>query len=553
MSLSRGSMAVTNKTSQTSRRGAGFGSWPWWLGTLATAVFALSLPAQTTTPLDGRKPAGEIVGDTGAPYDNLFRPAHIGGFIADPKIGPGRLNVPVMQISAPNYSLPLIERGFRPEEAEIKLGRFYVDFREASGSILLSDNINASEFNRRDGAISIARLSVGLLFQVNDGLQLGTVGSFVWLPFRGEAGINGFGITDPLDASYNISPVARAQLVYDFKLLGWDVRLLDEFDVTTPAYAANLQVDQQFEGAAFDEADTAGRYRYEDGTGRGRRGASTARDSGFNTTDLIYHNLAGVSAARLLPIDVEAYLAAFHHNYWYQNSRGGGGIRDADELRSSLISQRENLRFKPFIRHESTTDNRRNGWDHQARGGIFGPISDYINFLAEYGRYWQDNSTGSHSIWRVRLEHNPGPLTFHSIEYGRTITRPERTLATYLTYRLYRVIGPYLNSELFYERLRAKTLTAGLSGYTQWQAGIRLTYDLGARTSLRNSVLYQDIENDNPASERVRNLIGRLEFVRSHTESLESTILYEFIDRKSNVVGSSYYENLLIYTLRKSF
>lgn len=508
--------------------------------------------AQTAVGLDGGKPASEIVGDTGAPYENLFRPAHVGGSAAAPKIGPGRLTLPIPNISAPYYTIPLIERGFRPEDAEIKIGNLYVDVRAVDGTILVSDNINATEQTRKAGAISIATMSVALLYQINEGLQLATAGKLVWLPFRNEAGINGFGITDPLDVNFNAAPIARAQLVYDFTLGRWDVRLIDEFDVTTPTFAAGVQVDQQFEGATFDEADTAGRYRYFDTGGTGRRGATAFRDQGFERVDLVYHNRAGISAARDLPIDVRANLSYFHHNYWY-GSRLKGGISELDEAQSSLISQRENMRFKPYVRHVSTTDDRRNGWDHQAVGGIFGPMSDYIDFLAEYGRYFQDHSVQSHSIWRVRLDHNPGPQTTHSIEYGRTISRPERTLATYMTYRIYRIFGPYWYGEAFAERIRSKSLTVGLSGYRQEQGGVRMTFDFGERLDLRTTALYQRIRVDNPAGEKLDNFIARAELVRRHTETMDSTILYEFTDRNSSVVGNSYYENLLIYTLRKSF
>jgi hypothetical protein len=526
-----------------------------WCGALALGLClagGFDVGAQSITGLDGSRPATEIVGDTGAPYENLFRPARLGGSELTPKVGPGRLRIPVPQLASPAYNLPLIERGFSPSDAELKIGRFYLDIRGVRGSILASDNIDASETRRRSGAISIVRMDVGMLFQATEGLRLATAGALVWLPFKSEAGINGFGVTDPIDATFGASPIARSQLSYEFVLGKWEMYFIDDFSVSTPFYAANLQIDQQFEGASFDEADTAGRYQYRGGSfGRGRRGATTARETGFNTEDLVFRNLATVGGTRMLPIDTAASVGFQHENLWYTGNVTG--ISDRDEAFASLVSQRENTRFKPFLTYRRSTDSSRKGWDNWVTGGFRGPATEYIEIWAEYGRFWDDVSDSSHDTWRLRLDHSPGPLTGHSIEYGRTVTRPERFLLEYYTYRLTRILGPYLVGEFLASKERGEALNRANSGFDEYETGVRLTFDLGPRTDLRLAGLYQRIENDDRTLGKFSNFIARLQWVRRHSETLDSQVIYQFEDKSTDVPGGSYYENLIIYTLSKSF
>ncbi len=517
---------------------------------LTAGVFTSS--AQDTTVLDGGRPATTIVGDTGAPYENIFRPANIGGSAWNPKIGPGRLNTPIPSIGNPQFNVPLINRGMRPEQAEIKIGGLYIDFQDASAAILASDNINATHRNRKNGAISVVRLGINVLFQMNEGLNLSSYGSLIWLPFKGKAGLNGFGITDPIDALFNVAPIAAMQLDYTGTIAGWDFRLLDAFDVTTPNFFTGLQLDQQFEGANFDEIDRAGRYEYRLGGVTSTRGVTAFRDQGLQNVGLVYHNMAGIELHRLQPIYHSANLPYYHHNFWYSGTTFRG-VSTMDQINSSLISQRENTRFKPYVRHMSTTDDLRNRWNHMAFVGFFGPATDYINVLGEFGRFWEDGSTQSASLWRLRADHNPGPLTTQSIEYGRTLTRPERTLLQYLNYRIHRQLGPYWNAEYFMERQRVKSLTAGLTGYTLDQIGLRTTYNLGVRSEIGLTMIYQDITLDNPAAEEVDNFVGRLQFIRHHTQTMSSTIMYQLERRDSTVKPNSFYENLIMYRLEKMF
>ena len=55
-------------------------------------------------------------------------------------------------------TLPLFGFAGKPENAEIKLGNFYLDIFSLSGSVLWSDNINLTEVGRKSDEIAVVRL-----------------------------------------------------------------------------------------------------------------------------------------------------------------------------------------------------------------------------------------------------------------------------------------------------------------------------------------------------------------------------------------------------------
>ena len=524
----------------------------------AFLVFSLlSVPmgwGQTSTRLEGSRPATDIVGDTGAPYENLFQPARVGGGNLSPKVGPGKGTIGLPLLRAPTYNLPLVERGFRPEDAEVKIGNLYVDVRDVSTSILLSDNVDASETARKGGVIGIMRLSTAVMYQVNDGIRLAVHGTLVYLPFKGKAGVNGFGISDPLDAEFGAEPVAHAQLAYDFLLGSWDVNMTDDFTANTANYLAGLTINQQFRGAEFEGADTAGRYSYRDSESGARNERSRSRSSRLAFEDMVYLNSVRIAASRMIPTVTRATLALEHENYWYQG-QDKGSVSRRDTFIASLINEKKDVRFKPFVHYEASNDDAHRGLDHQARAGLRGPVTENLDFLGDAGYYWQTGRVNSHSsfLWRIRFDHTPGPLSGQALEYGQTVTRPERDLDEYIAYRYYHLLGPHLAGELFGERHRFEDLDNNNSGSTEYRAGVRLTYDLGKVADLRGTAYYTRVDNDAALRGNHDDLTARIEYIHRIGQTVQAEVTYQYYERNSSVAGDSYYENLFILTLRKSF
>jgi hypothetical protein len=72
--------------------------------------------------------------------ERLFRDVKIGAR-AQSKLGGPEASLET-QISGPLFAIPMLSQAIRPEDAEVKLGRFYIDVRSVTGTALYSDNIN---------------------------------------------------------------------------------------------------------------------------------------------------------------------------------------------------------------------------------------------------------------------------------------------------------------------------------------------------------------------------------------------------------------------------
>lgn len=344
-----------------------------------------SVGAQPVGELDvseGGVPVQRLIADPGMPYENVFRNQTLFGRGKSPKVGPGgRLNfgLPGAQLSS-GTSLPFVTRGFAPSDAMIKLGRFYMDVGPLSGSVLWTDNQNRSNVNRESGVISVARLEFRGMVQWNEGLQFAIRGAAIWLPFQNKAGLDGFGLFDPINARFGAAggriPL-RAQFVYDFVLSKWDMQFIDDFSADFAdgffglrgEFADELVITDPI---AFNEQDRAGFYRF-GGNGvatTSRAGRTTQLDTAqqLDTRSLVLRNLIGLSATRTVPTNTRMTLFGSHSDQWFfDNSQTVP--RTVDVAGVTAINQRENMRFKPFASYRIQRVSNRKGIDQIAEGG----------------------------------------------------------------------------------------------------------------------------------------------------------------------------------------
>ncbi len=90
---------------------------------------------------DGQLTASDVIADTGAPYNNVFRNQSIGGPRIRPRVGGGNAYInglPEFRME-PLLRTPFIRRGFNPDDSLIKLGILYIDIDTARLSIFHTD------------------------------------------------------------------------------------------------------------------------------------------------------------------------------------------------------------------------------------------------------------------------------------------------------------------------------------------------------------------------------------------------------------------------------
>ena len=128
-----------------------------------------------------------------------------------PKLGYGQGQFRVAAPLGPTSGLPLFGFAGKPENAEIKLGNFYLGIFSLSASVLWSDNINLAEVGKQSEEIAVVRLQAGIIYQLNEAMRLSAAGTLVWLPFKPD-----IGFTDPLaDYSFSLAPIFQTQFTYD--------------------------------------------------------------------------------------------------------------------------------------------------------------------------------------------------------------------------------------------------------------------------------------------------------------------------------------------------
>lgn len=543
-----------------------------WLALLLTALVGMAPDIQgQTSEVDvsqGGLPVSKVIADTGVPYENVFRNQRLFGKGMAPKVGDGgtlRFGLPGAQLSS-GAALPFIDRGFSPSDATLKLGRFYLDVGPLSGSVLWTDNKNRSAVNRESGFISVARLEFRGLIQWTEGLQFATRGAFIWLPFQNEAGLDGFGLFDPINLRLGANggriPL-RAQFSYDFVLSKWDMQFIDDFsaDFTDGFFGLRGEFADEViitDPLAFNEQDRAGFYRY-GGTGAARTsraGRTTQLDTAqqLDTRSLVLRNLVGLSGTRVVPTNTRMTIFGSHEDQWYVSNNSALPSK-VDVAGVTAINQRENMRFKPFAQYRIRRTNIRPGVDQQASGGFFGPITDQLDFLGSAG--WMRAYTGQENmIWQLSLTHIAGPYTTQALTFSRQQSDGlgrNNDLVEALTYRITQTLGPGLKGQIFGRWVTMDDLDNRVMSSSQWAAGVRLIYQHSPKTDFYAQVVRTELYEEDPTVGDSKFLTARAAVGHKYSESITLRLIYSYQNRDGGIAGNTFSENVAVFTIEKQF
>ncbi len=490
-------------------------------------------------------PYRSIFRDTSAPYTNALRPIE-----ADPSLHAGSVTANT-RLALPSFRgrFPLLERGFEPKDADLKVGPVFFKLRALTAGLLFSDNVNHKEANPDSGVIGIVRLGGTVIVQLTEGIHLAVAGNIVYLPFKNKIGVAGFGLFAPYTLALDGRPVLHSQVTWETQIGGWNVIFADDFTIGAGRISVGeLGVFDFFDGGQFDEQDREGRYSFRARTNR-RNGSSRPIDT--ETEILYYSNKIGVTAERLLPGPVRLLVRAYHENLWYnQGNRGLPRLRDVISLRA--VSERENLRFQPFLSYRAVHTDRIDGFRHEVRLGISGPITDQLHLHADVGWFHRDGTGGDRFLWGFELHHVAGPYTVETLSSERSFSDLRNELRDETTYRLEQVLGPKVRGEAFVSYSQVDDLENDRFDRSEWKTGVRFTLEPGPRTTLRLSGIYTDREFNGNLGHR-QTWAGRLELTYHFTDTVVARLLYQYQNRNSNRHGDSFDENLLLLTVTKYF
>jgi len=465
------------------------------------------------------------------------------GVTRTPKVGGTQGRLRVSTPLRPKVLLPLFERRGRLADAELKLGRLYLDLFTLSGSVLYSDNVNRS-YNRRDGAaIGIVRLQGALIFQISETMRLAAGGTLAWLPFKNEIGFR-----DPLaNFTASIRPIFLTQFNYDVPLGPLTTfTVFDRLNVVSGGFGQSRAFDA-LQRDVNDLVDREGRRRFIQR--QSRTDVNRRFREGFSI-----NNTVGAGVDTLLPTETRLATSFFRRNLWYAQG-APGQASSQDTWRFSARNERENMRFKPEITYQARHQNNRPGYDQTIRAGVTGPISDYIDFTGGAGILLSGFSNSKRFIYRLGLLHRLRELTTHSVTLTRQTTFPTAQVVTMLSYRLQQILSPDWTFDFGYEHRLFEPIDN--PGNFLGQVGDQIEGRFGVRITDRFRALagysYRRLVNRRAGAQRFDSHVYRLELVYAHTDVTESSILYQFERRLSNFLSNTFDENVVTYTLSREF
>lgn len=498
------------------------------------------------TPPSVGVPYRSLFRDTRAPYLNTLRDVRV-----TPTLAPAETVRADAQVDLPDFRgrFPLLQRGFAPENADLKVGPLYFKLRHISAAVLFSDNINRSGDNRESGSLSIFSIGGQIMAQLTEGFHIAIAGNFVYFPSEGRTGFSGFSLHSPYSFGISGAPAAQTQVSWEPTFFGLPFVIADEFKLGLYRFSNTLGDDfDLLEGSDFDATTQEGSYSL---SARGSRSNS----NGGNTDDrdrsehLYYSNEASISTNAPLPGQNLLHFRASHENLWYldDNSEKSRLPSVRDRATVGIESVRENLRFKPYAKYDFYRSDNPEHTDHAFRTGIKGPITDLLRFRGEVGYYLRND--GGSVVWRLGLYHLPNPYTSHALEYTRDISDFHDEISQGVRYHITKTLGPDLSGTAYVNYHEVEDLFDSSSNRKELRTGLRLSYLVSPRTrlNLRGQYSEQDYDDNNSGSTTV--WLTRFDLEHRFLDRLVARFIYQYERRNSESSVNTYDENLAYLSL----
>ena len=243
-------------------------------------------------------PYHSLFRDTRAPYLNSLRDVRIA-----PALAPAETISSDAQVDLPDFRgrFPLLQRGFSPENSDLRIGPIYFKLRHISAAVLASDNINQTDNNRKSGSLSIFSIGGQIMAQLSEGFHIAAAGNFVYFPFEGRAGITGFTFRSPYSFGISGAPAAQTQVSWEPTVLGLPIIITDEFKVGLWRFSDTTQDSfDLFDTGNFDATTREGTYSL--GSGNNSRSRTGNSQPNRNRGEHIYYsNEVSVATSGTLP------------------------------------------------------------------------------------------------------------------------------------------------------------------------------------------------------------------------------------------------------------
>ena len=505
-------------------------------------------------------PTGGQGEEPGMPYSTLFRqtgmtipgvvqPLPVPSGITGEAVG-GESFTGGLSLSGLTGSLRLDTGANRPpnkETAQLKLGPVYVHLDGLTAQLIFSD-VRAHPTGSSQQWFSWITTDCTVVADIGERFNIALRGEFFYLPFKNQVGV-GYSSNLPALAgllSY-MFPSFRGQVAYTVPVAGWPITLADDFRLLRGQYSnAYTYTFEDLRSSSHGNGQDSTVYTF----GRqswGKDAATNLDTFGFG----VLSNVGSLSTEKYVLGDSLFSARVSREDLWYIPQQAYLP-RAMERLESQLISQRETLRFKPFVRYNATHIEGYGKVSSWLRAGLFGPVTDQLQFMGEAGYYFgqRDSVTGE-----IQLQHVAGPSTTESLTLTRTVDLFEDQFFTGGVYELKQILGPSLSGRIFvsggdYSRIRTNILSS-----QQVRAGIGLTCIPGLKTEIRWETFCGRVESVADQGHEHGDFIASQVDIRYRiTDSIDCGLVYSYSrgDQYADFYSRAI-RNLAFLSIRKTF
>lgn len=463
----------------------------------------------------------------------------------------------------------LYDRRYRrgaPTNEIFQAGPFFIRVTDVEAAVLVSDNVNFTPDNAHWGALAQLKMRLLAILQISPTWRLSVSGSIIYLPFDNEFGVEGFGIGDAVGfiAEERLRPVTHFQLAYASRWADWNVQASDDFTVSYVTLGAGY--DDFVHGVAqpggVHAEDTAGRYVFGNGTTIPNQNVNQRQGDFLNVrTFLSLENTITGVASRMVPSDTRVAFGASHSDFWYHGSLDAGtnglgfSATSVDRVFAMFRNEHESMRFKPYGYYDAYRYNYDPNWTHQFGVGFDGPITDYLWIRAEGGYQWGGVLLHNTEQYRIRLIHEPTPITREEVIYSRVATEPVREVRDTYRYQLYQVLGKDLWGRFAIQRSVFMPNQAGVFESVEDRMATRIIYQPTIRHTLILGGSYAEDRFANPGRDRQTIWEARAQIRYQYSPTLRLAFLYRYanVNTRQGKSETDIGENLWLFTARRNF
>lgn len=541
---------------------------------------AIAFSAHGATPLDSSTPnqanpslpTDEVIGipvdaygaapTKDIPYRNLFRNTGVtrGLTTSDPRLTPtirpadnfrvkGNLDLPDLR-----GRFPLLQRGFAPEDADLKIGPLYFNLRQFSVGVQWTDNARRDGQNRESETRGFASIGAQVIWQISEASRLSASGNFVWFPFEGQGGVSGFALRSPVSFGLASAPDAQVQASWEPTILGVPWVIADELHTAVGRYTNGVRDDTEiFEGFSIDNSDgqSGGNYSFRSPKERKSRGFRQQTNNSNNEV-LLFSNIVSATTTAKVPGDFNLHFRAAHENIWYIDNNDRNLPPERNTVFSELESYRESFRFKPYLRYNLSQHPDPERLYQAVRVGARGPVTDLINFDGNVGHFWEEQSGRESFLWRAHFDHIINPLTRHMIEWSRDLEDLSDQLVQHVRYQFHHVLGPGLSGDVYGGYNWVEDLDGVFADREELNSGLRLSWRVSPKTTVRFLGQYADTVFSSGSFD-TQVWRGRLELSHRFGDRINTRIIYQHTKQESGNGAAEYDENLLYFSMSYIF